>query len=50
MDYLIHCVLNRSSLILCKLLALYSTVKFKLGPNFLQFIRRFKIDTFERQA
>ena len=34
MEYLIHCVLNRSSLISCKLLALYSTLKLRLGPNF----------------
>ena len=34
MEYLIHCVLDRSSLILCKLLALYSTLKLKLGPKF----------------
>ena len=33
MEYLIHSVLNRSSLISCKLLALYSTLKLRLAPN-----------------
>ena len=34
MEYLIHYVWNVSSLILCKLLILFSTMKLKLGPNF----------------
>ena len=46
MEYLIHCVLNRSNLISCKLLALYSTLKRRLGPNFSQFIHGFKIGIF----
>ena len=45
MEYLIHCVLNRSSLISCKFLALYSTLKLKLGPNFSQFIHNSSIDS-----
>ena len=45
MEYLIHCVLNRSSLISCKLLALYSTLKLRLGPKFLQFIHNSSIDS-----
>ena len=45
MEYLIHCVLNRGSLISCKLLALYSTLKPRLGPNFLQFIHNSSIDS-----
>ena len=45
MEYLIHCVLNRSSLISCKLLALYSTLKLRLGHNFLQFIQNSFIDS-----
>ena len=44
-EYLIHCVLNRSSLISCKLLALYSTLKLRLGPNFSQFIHTSSIDS-----
>ena len=47
MEYPIHCVLNRSSLILCKLLALYSTLKLELGSKFSQFIHRFEIGIFE---
>ena len=42
-EYLIHCVCNRSSLILFKLLALFSTVKYKLGSWFSQFVCRFKM-------
>ena len=47
MEYFIHCVLNRSSLILCKLLPLYSILKLKLESNFSQFIHRFIIGIFE---
>ena len=36
-----------NSLLLCKLLILFSTVQLKLGHNFSQFIHRFKIGTFE---
>ena len=45
MEYPIHCVLNRSSLISYKLLALYSTLKLRLGPNFSQFIHNSSIDS-----
>ena len=38
---------NVNSLILCKLPILFSTVKFKLGYNFSQFIHRCKIGIFE---
>ena len=42
MKYLIHYVWNESNLILCKLSTSFSTVKLKLGPNYSQFIHRFK--------
>ena len=61
MFFLIHCwilkiccnislwyIWNVKSLILCKLPILFSTVKFKLGYDFSQFIHRCKIGIFER--
>ena len=47
MKYLIHCVENVNSLILCKLITLISMEKLKLGYNLSQFIHRFDIAIFE---
>ena len=47
MEYLIRYFSNVNSLILCKLLILFSAVKLELGHNFPQHIHRFKIRIFE---
>ena len=47
MVYVIHYVWNVSSLILCILPILFSTLKLNIEPNFSQFIRRIKIGIFQ---
>ena len=47
MEYLNDYVCKVSSLVLCKLPILFSTVNFELELNFSHFIHRFKIDIFK---